>query len=321
VTDDSRAHASLNPAAASGLAPLQSGRPLRFGLVGTGYWARVAHARALADTPGIEFAAVWGRNPDAAADLAAAAGATAHRDFDAFLADVDAVAFSVPPDVQSELAVRAAAAGKHLLLEKPLALTDDASDALVAAIEGAGVASVVFFTSRFQPDARAWLEDVITAGGWYGGQVLWLGSVYAGSSPFDTPWRRQKGGLWDLGPHAVSLLWAILGPVTSVTADAGRGDLAHLVLHHETGATSTVTLTLGAPDPADGFDLLVWGERGRSSIPALADDPVGALRVALAELADTARSGRASHPCDARFGRAVTRVLTQAQDAIGAHRH
>ncbi len=321
MTEDPLAHASPEPTADAELASLPSRRPLRFGLVGTGYWARVAHARALADTPGIEFSSVWGRNPEAAADLAAASGATAHRDFDAFLADVDAVAFSVPPDVQSELAVRAAAAGKHLLLEKPLALTDEASDAIVAAVDAAGVASVVFFTSRFQPDARAWLDDVTAASGWYGGQVLWLGSVYSESSPFDTPWRRQKGGLWDLGPHAVSLLWAILGPVTSVTADIGRGELSHLVLHHEGGATSTVTLTLGAPEPADGFDLLIWGERGRASLPTLADDPAVALRVALTELADTARSGRVSHPCDAHFGRAVTRVLTQAQHAIDARRH
>ncbi len=315
MTEDSFAAASTATAA------FEAGRPLRFGLVGTGYWARVAHARALADTAGIEFAAVWGRNPEAAAELAAVAGATAHSDFDAFLADVDAVAFSVPPHVQSELGIRAAEAGKHLLLEKPLALTDEASDALVAAVDAAGVASVVFFTSRFQPDARAWLEDVTAAGGWHGGQVLWLGSVYAESSPFNTPWRRDKGGLWDLGPHAVALLWAILGPVTSVTADTGRGDLSHLVLHHEGGATSAVTLTLGAPEPADGFDLLLWGEHGRTSVPALADDPVGALRVALTELADAARSGRTSHPCDVRFGRAVTRVLTQAQCAIDARRH
>ena len=321
MTEDSLAHASSKPAADNELPQLRPGRPLRFGLVGTGYWARVAHARALADTPGIEFASVWGRNPEAAADLAATAGATAHRDFDAFLADVDAVAFSVPPDVQSELAVRAARAGKHLLLEKPMTLTDEASDALVAAVDAAGVASVVFFTSRFQPDARAWLEDLTEAGGWYGGQVLWLGSVYAESSPFNTPWRRQKGGLWDLGPHAVSLLWTILGPVMSVTADTGRGDLTHLVLHHDGGATSTVTLTLGAPEQADGFDLLVWGERGRASIPPLADDPVGALRVALTELAGNVSSGRASHPCDARFGRAVTHVLAQAQQAIDAQRH
>jgi predicted dehydrogenase len=312
VTDDTRS------AGDPGLTAPVSSRPLRFGLVGTGYWARVAHARALADTPGIEFAAVWGRNQDAATMLAGSFGAAVHSDFDAFLADVDAVAFSVPPHVQSQLAVRAANAGKHLLLEKPLALSAEACDALVAAVEAAGVASVVFFTSRFQPDARAWLDEVTSAGGWAGGEVSWLGSVYAESSPFNTPWRREKGALWDLGPHVVSLLWTILGPVEAVTADTGRGDLTHLVLHHRGGATSTATLTLGAPEPADGFDLMVWGERGRTSVPPLADDPVGALRVALTELADNARSGRVSHPCDVLFGQAVTQVLLQAQDAINA---
>jgi predicted dehydrogenase len=287
--------------------------PLRFGLVGTGYWARVAHARALAESPGIEFAAVWGRNPATAADLAAPFGATTHTDFDAFLAGVDAVAFSVPPDVQGELALRAARAGKHLLLEKPVALTTEASAALVTAVAEAGVASVVFFTARFQPDARAWLAQVTGAGGWAGGQATWLGSVYAESSPFNTPWRREKGALWDLGPHVISLLWPILGPVDWVSADAGRGDVTHLVLHHRGGATSTATLTLGAPEPADGFDLQVWGEHGRASVPPLADDPTGALRVALGELAAGARAGRTSHPCDVAFGAAVTRVLADAE--------
>ena len=135
--------------------------------------------------------------------------------------------------MQSELALRAANAGKHLLLEKPLALSTEASGALVAAVEAAGIASVVFFISRFQPDARAWLDEVTSTGGWAGGDATWLGSVYAESSPFNTPWRREKGALWDLGPHVISLLWAILGPVESVTADAGRGDLTHLVLHHQ----------------------------------------------------------------------------------------
>jgi len=294
--------------------------PLRLGLVGTGYWARVAHARALADSPGIQFAAVWGRNPAAAADLAASVGATAYEDFDAFLAAVDAVEFSVPPDVQSELALRAARGGKHLLLEKPLALSTEASEALVAAVAQAGVASVVFFTARFQPDVRTWLNEVTRAGGWAGGHAAWLASVYAESSPFNTPWRRQKGALWDLGPHVISLLWPILGAVERVTADAGRGDVTHLVLHHEGGATSTATVTLGAPEAADGFDLQVWGERGRSSVPPLADDPSVALRVALGELVANARSARTSHPCDVRFGNAVTRVLDQAQRAIDAHR-
>jgi predicted dehydrogenase len=293
---------------------------VKVGLVGTGYWARVAHARALADSPGIEFAAVWGRNPTAAADLAASFGVTAHSDFDAFLAGVDAVEFSVPPDVQSELALRAARAGKHLLLEKPLALTTEASAALVTAAAEAGVASVVFFTSRFQPGTRAWLAEVTGVGGWAGGHASWLGSVYTESSPFDTPWRREKGALWDLGPHVISLLWPILGPVEWVTADAGRGDVAHLVLHHQGGTTSTATLTLGAPAAAAGSDLQIWGEHGRASMPPLADDPTEALRVALAELAGNASSGRTSHPCDIGFGDAVTRVLADAERAIDVQR-
>src|SRR5215469_901040 len=93
-----------------------------------------SRTRALASAPGIEFAAVWGRNTEAAATLAAECGVKVHADFDAFLAEVDAVAFSVPPDVQSELAVRAARAGKHLLLEKPIALTEAEAETLATAV-------------------------------------------------------------------------------------------------------------------------------------------------------------------------------------------
>jgi predicted dehydrogenase len=295
------------------------GRSLRFGLVGTGYWARTVHGPAIASTPGIEFTAVWGRNPLAAGALADQFGATAHSDFGTFLADVDAVAFSVPPDVQSGLALQAANAGKHLLLEKPIALSDEAADALVLAAEDAQVASVVFFTDRFQPKVRAWLADV-TAGDWTGGYAIWLGSALAQSSPFDTPWRRVHGGLWDLGPHAVSLLWASIGPVVSVLADSGPGDVAHLILHHDRGATSTVTVTIGAPPSVDGLDLSLWGQSGRSEAPARGGKAIVALRVALSELADNVRSGSVSHPCDVHFGRDVTRVLAQAQRQIDARR-
>src|ERR1700761_6584856 len=103
-------------------------RAMRFGLVGTGYWAKITHAPALASTPGAELTAVWGRDPAAAAALAAEHGATAHTDFGAFLDSVDAVAFAVPPHVQAPLAIRAAQAGKHLLLEKPIALSADDAD-------------------------------------------------------------------------------------------------------------------------------------------------------------------------------------------------
>ena len=295
-------------------------RPLRFGLVGTGHWARITHAPALASTDGIEFAAVWGRSPEAAADLAAAYHATAHHDLDAFLDDVDVAAFAVPPDVQAALAVRAARAGKHLLLEKPIAISEQRADTLVRAVEEARVASVVFFTARFQADVRAWLSEVSSCRGWAGATAVWLGSALRESSPFNTPWRRDRGALWDLAPHLISLLWAALGPVASVTADSGPADVTHLVLHHDGGATSTVTVTLSAPPTAEGLDLTIWGEPGRSSAPRETDQPVIPLRTALTELAEGARSGRVAHPCDVRFGRAVGRVLADAQRQIDARR-
>jgi predicted dehydrogenase len=291
-------------------------RPLRLGLVGTGHWAQITHAPALASTDQVEFTAVWGRNAEAAGALAREHGVLAFTDFDAFLAEVDAISFSVPPDVQSELAVRAARAGKHLLLEKPIATSDDAAQRLVDAVRTARVATVVFLTARFQPDVRAWLGEIAQLGGWRGGHGVWVGSALEEGNPFNTPWRRDKGGLWDLGPHVISLLWAALGPVVGVTADSGPHDVAHLVLHHAGGASSTVTVTADGSDAAAGFDLFVWGDAGRSAVPGEAHDAIPALRVALTELIGNVQSGSVEHPCDVEFGHAIGRVLSQAQRQI-----
>jgi predicted dehydrogenase len=294
---------------------------MRFGLVGTGYWARVTHATAIALTPGATLSAVWGRNPQAAADLAAEHGATPFTGadaIDAFLDGVDAVAFSVPPHVQAPIATRAARAGKHLLLEKPVALSTADADALVDAVDEAGVASIVFFTLRFAGEIRAWLTDENARGGWSGqgwsgGHGEWLGAVLNPDSPFNTPWRAEKGGLWDLGPHILSLLWACLGPITGVTATAGARDLTHLVLTHESGASSTATVTLSAPPAAAATNVYVWGEAGRSIMPTASWDPVECLGTALGELLAMAGTGQSKHPCDVHLGRDIVHVLATAQ--------
>ena len=298
---------------------------MRFGLAGTGFWARTTHGPALAAAPGGTLAAVWGRDAGAAASLAAAHDAVAYQDFGSFLDAVDAVSFAVPPHVQAPLAIRAAEAGRHLLLEKPVALSLDDADKLVAAVEAAGVASVVFFTLRFNAEIRAWLTDEHarggwSGGGWSGGVAVWLGSALRPDSPFNTPWRREKGALWDLGPHVVSMLWACLGPVTSVSAVAGAADVTHLVLRHASGASSTATVTLSAPPAASGSNLFVWGEAGRSVMPAALAEPVESLRTAAAELAAGAAAGRPAHPCDVRFGRDVVKVLADAQAQLDARR-
>jgi hypothetical protein len=104
-----------------------------------------------------------------------------------------------------------------------------------------------------------------------------------------------------------------MGPVEAVTADAGAGDVTHLILHHRGGASSTVTVTVGAPEAADGSEGFLWGEAGWSRMPGETGQPVAALRLALTELAANIRSGRTDHDCDVRFGRDVNRVLADAQ--------
>jgi len=84
---------------------------MRFAVVGTGYWARQTHAAALAAHPDADLVGVWGRSFTRAAELADAVGAQPYEHVDDMFADVDAGAFAVPPDVQAELAVRAARQG------------------------------------------------------------------------------------------------------------------------------------------------------------------------------------------------------------------
>ncbi|SOD90884.1 Gfo/Idh/MocA family protein [Streptomyces sp. Ag109_G2-15] len=287
---------------------------MRIGLLGTGPWAQAAYAPALAGHTGLDFAGVWGRRPEAATALAERYGVPAYDDVDALLADVDAVAVALPPSVQAELAVRAARAGRHLLLDKPLALGVAEARAVTGATERAGVASVVFFTTRFQKEPEAWIDEQAAAAGWFTARAQWLGAVFTSDSPFAaSPWRREKGALWDVGPHALSVLLPVLGDVRQVLAAAyGPADTVHLVLDHAAGASSTLTLSLTAPPAAAGADLELRGEAGVSLLPRSSEGAVPALTRAADALLTAHRTGR-PHPCDAAFGLRVTEILATAE--------
>src|SRR5436190_21442874 len=112
---------------------------LRFGLLGTGYWATQTHAAGLHDHPDATFVGVWGRDAAKAQAVADRYGAVTYTDADALIKDVDAVAIALPPHVQAPLAVRAARAGRHLLLDKPVALGVAEADGVVEAADTAGV--------------------------------------------------------------------------------------------------------------------------------------------------------------------------------------
>jgi predicted dehydrogenase len=290
---------------------------LRLGVVGTGYWADVTHAAAASAAPSWNLTAVWGRDAGRAAALAERHGAVhARTDFDAFLAEVDAVTFAVPPQLQSELALRAIHAGKHVALEKPIATSLQDAERLASAAEANGVATLVLFTMLFDERVRTLVKEVRAGRRWTGGAGLWLGSALNDENPFNTPWRHEKGGLWDLGPHAISVLWKTIGPIRSVRAEAGEGDLVHLIMTHDDGRTSTTSMTLRAPDAADGFSTLLWGAEGRQEVTVDDVDAVTAFVTAYEDLAGLIASGDRSHECDVRFGRDVVRVLADAETQL-----
>ena len=294
---------------------------MRIGLLGTGPWAQMAHAPALSGHEELDFAGVWGRRPEAAKELAERHGVRAYDDADELFADVDAVAVALPPEVQASLAARAARAGCHLLLDKPLAPTPAQGRAVVEAAAEASVASVVFFTTRFQPEPAAWIAEQAAVPGWFTGRAEWLGAVFTSESPFATPWRREKGALWDVGPHALSVLLPVLGEPRRVTAAAyGPGDTVHLVLDHSGGASSSTTLSLTAPAAAAGAMVELRGESGVTVLPEARGDAVPALGRA-ADALIAAAGSEEPHPCDARFAFTVTRILATAETLLHSGTH
>jgi predicted dehydrogenase len=290
---------------------------LRMGVVGTGYWAEVVHAAGVAAHPDVELVGVWGRDLGKAQALADKHGVAAYDDFDALLREVDLLTFAVPPQVQAELALRAAEAGKHLLLEKPITTDLAAADRLVEAADRTGISTVVFFTYRFAPFAEDFLDDVRTHD-LRGGAAWWYAGHAATGSPFaNSPWRRADGALWDVGPHALSQLLPALGPVTAVAGARGEGDLAHVVLTHESGATSVMSLCMTMPAGAERVGVELYDEHGWHVRPELERDVDEAYASALSDLVANIAAGATRHRCDVQFGRDVVDVLSRCEAVLG----
>ena len=278
----------------------------------------MAHGPGLTAAEGVELVGVWGRSPEKARTLAAARAyrptTTSRRCSPTWTPSPSPCL----PQVQAELALVAAKAGKHLLLDKPVAMTVAAAHALRDTAAEAGVASVVFFTDRFVDSSRAWFGEVRATGGWRGGWLRWSSSLQVQDNPFGaSPWRWESGALSNIGPHALSTLSAALGPVRSLTAVGGEGDLVTLVIAHESGATSTASLTVFAPPAAAGFEAALWGDGGVAPMPPRPDGPVSDLLARAAqELVEAVHSG-GPHELDLGFGARVVELLASAQSSRG----
>src|SRR5581483_112618 len=230
-----------------------------FGIVGTGVIAAL-HAAAIRTLPGARLAAVTDVVPGAAGAFAAARGCAAEPDLDALLArpDVDVVCICVPSGLHAEIGVRAARAGKHLAVEKPVDVTLAAADRLIEAARAAGVALTVISQHRFDPGLIE-LKRLIDAGAlgrlvlgeastkWYRTQAYYDSAGWRGT------WALDGGSLMNQGVHYVDLLRWCMGPVTQVTAVCATQahqveveDTALAIVRFASGAVGTIMSTTAA---------------------------------------------------------------------------
>lgn len=285
-------------------------KTLRFGVAGTAHWAANVHTVGLQHVDGARLAAIWGRDPAKAAALAEKRGARAFSDFDAMLAEVDVVSFALPPVAQEQLALRAVAAGKHVLLEKPMATSLAAAKRLAAEIRARDVTALIFFTRRFFPELIAAVDDAKKRK-WRTATVDVLSTALSNDSPYkDSAWRKDSGAeLWDIGPHVLSLLIASLGPVTAQRALPSDAGYTRFETVHESGATATSTVTLNARPEERCIRYAFDDGETRMVFPDVAIDHPFAYARAAGDLISLIAQGKRAHPLDADFGVETTAIL------------
>ena len=248
----------------------------RIALIGLGMGA-TPHAQSLVDLQHrVEVVAACTRSVERAEAFGARFAFPLRRDIDAVIADpgADCVLIATPPGSHLELAERCAAAGKHVLLEKPVELSLPRAEALVAACERAGVRLGVVFQHRFRPGALR-LKALLAEGG--------LGSIAAANvyvpwwrpqSYYDVPGRgtlvRDGGGvLITQAIHQLDLFLSLADAVAEVSAFAGTTalhqmeteDMVAAALRFSSGAIGSLMATTAA-FPGFGERMELIGTRG-----------------------------------------------------------
>jgi predicted dehydrogenase len=204
------------------------------------------------------------------------------------------------------------------LLEKPLALAPTQAQLVVDAIRTAQVQAVMFFTRRFVPEIVDGLPGVLAGRPWANARAHFQTGAMLPGTPFaDCVWRQEKGALWDLGPHVLSVLIPVLGPVTSVEASRDGRGMATLMLRHASGATSSIRVSFHCKpeDCAEFYEFTAGERRARIEVaPAPRQPSFAAALESLLEAIEHPAPG--PHPCGVELGAEIVAVLAQAERTL-----
>lgn len=256
--------------------------PLRLGIIGTGAVAQLVHLPLSVNRNDVEVVALADKEPEKARALADRFQVPLVLSTDELLGhdDLDAVIICTPNHLHEAEAVAALEAGKHVLVERPLALTPEGCARVVAAARTAGRVLEVGMSHRFRPDVAA-LRAFVAGGELgriYAGRVAWMNRHVPMRR---TTWRQRPdeaggGALMDLGVQSLDLLfWVLGGPtVRRISAVLSRDDdevedAASLLMETTEGVSVTVEVSWSYFAAEDTHYTRVLGTEGSGQLPPL----------------------------------------------------
>ena len=237
-----------------------------FGVVGVGFG--LGRAQMIKAVPGARLVAVSSRDPAKAAKAGEELGAAGYSDYRKMLErdDIHVIAIYTPSAQHRDIAVEAAAAGKHLIVTKPIEITLERIDAMIAACDAARVNMATEYVVRYEPANYALYRAVHD--GALGKMILgefaeklyrpqWYYELDGG---WRSRWKTGGGGtVINQGIHTLDQMVWLMGEVESVTAEAGAfaskiesEDTAVVLVKFRSGAVGTFIATTTFRNPKPG---------------------------------------------------------------------
>lgn len=258
---------------------------VRIGLIGTSWWADMAHLPLFKADERVQMVAICGRNQERAQAMAAKyAIPNTFSDYRAMIAqsNLDAIVISTPDDEHYAMTMAALDAGLHVLCEKPLALNATDAKAMFDKAEAKGVRHMTFFLNRWLPHYRTMrqLVEQGVLGRLYHAHFSYISG--GGRTPH-YQWRfdrtRANGVVGDLGAHLFDLAHYLVGDIGRVSAHLGThvrregvngqpvapaSDAATIALEFANGGQGSMAISAVArtADPIQEQQVALHGEAG-----------------------------------------------------------
>ena len=249
---------------------------MKFGIFGGSMIARF-HARAIEAMEDSSVVAIYARRQSVADELAAEFGCEGYSNEEDFFNDdkIEIVTIATPSGAHLESALKAAAAGKHIICEKPIEITTDRVDTMIMAAEEAGVTLSCIFSRRFNPAVAA-LKSAVNKGR-FGNIAITSASILWWRDPeyYSTSnWKGTRqwdggGALMNQGIHTIEQLIYLLGPIKRVAASTTRA--THKNIEVEDTAVAIVEFQNGTRGIIQG-STACWSQSGNPSVVTVNGD-------------------------------------------------